>query len=579
MKKILLVFSLFLCIHVAFSQPSTTWSYKLGNAIISRWPTNINSMTGKGWEYSNSIILHGFEKVYMTQIAATPNPAYLTYIRNYVDSYVSSGGVVTGLGQSLDKIHPGILCLFLWERNNLDTKYKTAAKQIRDYLITTSGYPMTPNGGYWHKNTTGATGYDNVMMLDGMYMAHPFLVKYGVLFSDNTAVNTGVDQVLLLDGIVHDYTTHLAKHAWNYDKTKSWANGTTGLSPEVWSRALGWYAMALVDILKYLPTSHAKYNLVKNAFTDLAIGIKNTQDPTTGLWYQVVDKPALAGNYLETSGSAMFVYAIKTGVNMGLLNSATYSPVAQAGWNGIKTYKLTISGTDGGPVVNDFAPAMSVQGSAAAYVGFLPVDAPSAVHPHGYAAVLMAGSVMEFTPPGTLPVKFTGFSATRTGSDVLLKWENQDFHEVTDYTVERSLNGVDFTAVGHVKPQSVANNWTDVNAVAPVIYYRIKAVSLNNAIDYSKVVKVSGKDMPVAITASPNPIKNGVLNVVAEGLKTGSYHMVITNSSGQTVVEKDLYATQEKLTEVIKLPSTAKGLHYIQVKGFNMTLNTSVLVY
>jgi hypothetical protein len=333
--------------------------------------------------------------------------------------------------------------------------------------------------------------------------------------------------------------------------------------------------MAVVDILKYLPNTHAKYAQVKAILTDLAIGIQTYQQPS-GLWYQVVDQPGVGANYLETSGSAMFVYTIKTAVNNGWL-PGSYLTVATKGWAGLKT-KIGYA-ADGKPGINQFAPAMSVQDNFAAYVAIAPVNTPGSAHPHGYAAIMMAGSVMEFPLSGTLPVKFTDFTAVRTGKDVLLKWANQDFHEVADYTIERSLNGVDFTAVGHVRPQSVANNWTDVNAVAPVIYYRIKAVSLNNAIDYSKVVKVSGKEMPVSISASPNPVKNGVLNVVAEGLKTGSYHMVITNSSGQTVVEKDLYAAQEKLTEVIKLPSTAKGLHYIQVKGFNMTLNTSVLVY
>jgi unsaturated rhamnogalacturonyl hydrolase len=574
MKKILLVVSFFLCTYFSFSQPyqhaDSSWSWKFAKAMTTRFTPTIDAMTGKGWEYSNSIILHGMELIY----EQAPTASFLSYIQAYVDTYVNTSGVVSGLTtQTLDKIHPGILCLWLWEKTGV-TKYKTAATNIRNYIITTGGgYPKTPNGGYWHKP---ATPYDDVMMLDGIYMAHPFLVKYGVLFSDATAVNTGVDQLLLLDGIVHNYTTHTVKHAWHYDKTKAWADPVTGVSSQEWSRAAGWYVMAVVDILKYLPTSHAKYAQVKAILTDLAIGIKNYQQ-ANGLWYQVVDQPGVGANYYETSGSAMFVYAIKSAINMGLLLDATYGTVATKGWTGLKT-KIGYA-ADGKPGINQFAPAMSVQNDFNSYVAIAPVNTPGSAHPHGYAAIMMAGSVMEFPLSGTLPVKFTDVSGIRSGSDVLLRWQNHDYQEVADYVVERSFNGVDYNIVGHVKPQSVANSWTDVNAVAPVIYYRVKALSLNNAIDYSEVVKVSMKGMPLAITASPNPVKNGVLNVVAQGLRTGSYHMAITNSSGQTIFEEDLYVAQEKLTEVVKLPSTAKGLHYVQLKGISATLNTTVLVY
>ena len=121
----------------------------------------------------------------------------------------------------------------------------------------------------------------------------------------------------------------------------------------------------------------------------------------TGLWYQVVNKTAgtLAGNYLETSGSAMFVYALKTASDSGWINSATYLPVAQSGWAGVQT-KIN-NYTDGKPRINDFAPAMSVQNTEALYTqaSLQPVDCPVSTgtqHPHGYAAVLMAASVMEF---------------------------------------------------------------------------------------------------------------------------------------------------------------------------------------
>src|SRR5690349_21090901 len=102
MKKLLLLSYLFLLTFSSFSQ-ANTWSVKFSDAIISRWPGNINAMTAKGWEYSNSIITHGMEKVYKN----VNNAAYLTYIRNYIDAYVNSSGVISASLVSLDKVHPG----------------------------------------------------------------------------------------------------------------------------------------------------------------------------------------------------------------------------------------------------------------------------------------------------------------------------------------------------------------------------------------------------------------------------------------------------------------------------------------
>jgi len=392
-----------------FAQASNTWSVKFSDAIISRYQPTINTMTGKGWEYSNSIILHGIEKVY----ANVQNVAYLNYIKAYVDAYVNSSGVITGLAQSLDKIHPGILCLFLYEKTGL-IKYKTAATNLRNYLMAGSPpYPKTPNGGYWHKNNPS---YKNVMMADGMYMAHPFLVKYGVMFNDQACLDTATSQILMLASHICDTTTHLVKHAWNYDKTTfAWSNPVTGVSSEAWSRGMGWFVMALVDVLRYLPSTHPKYNQVKSLLVNLAIGIKNTQNLATGLWYQVVDKGGSANNYLETSGSGMFVYAIKVAVDSGWISSS-YLTVAQAGWTGLKTKIATYS--DGKPQIQGFAPAMGVQNDYAAYVAILPVNCPTASgtqHPHGYAAILMAASVMEFPLP---PAKLAASPAS-------LKEENQ----------------------------------------------------------------------------------------------------------------------------------------------------------
>lgn len=349
-------------------------------------------MTFKGWEYSNGIVLHGMEKVYTN----TRTTSYLNYIKSYVDLYVQPNGSVTNLSNTLDKIQPAILCLFLYKETGLE-KYKTAATNIKNYFLTGTTFKKTPDGGYWHKNNAQ---YTNIMMLDGIYMAHPFLAKYGKMFNDTQCLNTAIFQTLFIAGKTYNANTNLAKHAWDYSKTAAWCNPATGVSKEVWSRAMGWYMMGLVDILQYTPYDYPRRNELIDLLNNLCIGIKNTQDASTGLWYQVMDKQDSVGNYLESSGSGMFVYALKTAVDNEWIDTS-YLDVCRKGWDGLKT-KITTH-TDGLPRINSFAPAMSVQNNYTAYVTtpYTPVNCPATgsfatQHPHGYCGVLMAATAMEF---------------------------------------------------------------------------------------------------------------------------------------------------------------------------------------
>ena len=538
-------------------------------------------MTSKGWEYSNTIITHGMEKVY-NQV---PTAAYLTYIQNYVDTYVTAGGGFTAAVSltSLDRIHPGISCLFLYEKTGL-IKYKTAATALRNVLVgPSSTYSKTSNGIFWHK----LSGYNNIVMLDGIYMAHPFLVKYGSLFNDNAAIDTAVNQALFVYSQLYDNTTHLIKHAWTSTPgSYTWANGTTGNSSEVWSRAMGWYVMALVDMLKYLPAAHPKRAQLLTALSNLSIGIKNYQDATTGLWYQVVDKGIgqtgyTAANYIETSGSAMFVYALKTASDSGWITPATYLPVAQSGWAGLKAIEITIY-SDSKPQINNFAPAMSVQNNYAAYVGITSVDCPATANPHGYAAILMAASAMEF-PLTSLPVKFTKFSAKEyTSSNIGLSWQNADDSQVDYYAIEKAGNGINFTTIGKVKSnRSGSYEWFDktTNNNANV-YYRIKAVSLDATANYTKVVSVKIKSVNQELLVSPNPAKGKAFTISVNNFPAGKYTLKIFNNTGKILETQSIVITEERiLSQTISLPaSVGAGLYYLRLEGGGVFINKSVLI-
>ncbi|MES2574543.1 MAG: glycoside hydrolase family 88 protein [Bacteroidota bacterium] len=369
---------------------TTNFGVQFSNAIITRYQPTIDAFGHNGWDHANSIILHGIEKTYLK----TKNPEYLKYIKNFVDTFVDEKGNVKGLKTELDGIHPGLLCLFLYETTK-ENKYKTAAANMKNYLVGTSSVPTlfhkTPDGGYWHKNNDH---YQDVMTVDGVYMANPFLLKYGVLFGDSESVDVAMFQTFLAASRMFNIETNLPYHGWDYNKQKSWASPITGTASEVWSRNAGWFSMALADMLESLPPTHKDYKKLLYLYQQLAIGIKNTQNKES-LWCQLINHKELADNYTETSGSGMIIYALKKGLNYKWLDDS-YVMVVENGWKGLKKYITVYS--DGKPQIKSFCPGMGIKNNIKEYLAVRPVDSPSDTYknqPHGYCAVLMAASVME----------------------------------------------------------------------------------------------------------------------------------------------------------------------------------------
>ena len=114
----------------------------------------------------------------------------------------------------------------------------------------------------------------------------------------------------------------LLYHGYDYSHTAVWANADRGHSPEVWDRALGWFAMALVDILEIIPASNPGYATIRQILQTLAPKIVAAADPASGAWWLVMTQPGRSGNYLESSGSAMFVYSLLKAVRLGLVSDA-----------------------------------------------------------------------------------------------------------------------------------------------------------------------------------------------------------------------------------------------------------------
>ena len=165
-------------------------------------------------------------------------------------------------------------------------------------------------------------------------MAEPFYAEYAESFHEDAAFDDIARQFVLIESHVRDAKTGLLYHGWDESRQQRWANPHTGQSLNFWGRAVGWYAMALVDVLDYFPKDHVKRASLIAILRRLAVAIEKYQDAKSGLWYEVLDKAGAPGNYLEASASCMFVYALAKGVRHGYL-PASYLKVALKGYQGI----------------------------------------------------------------------------------------------------------------------------------------------------------------------------------------------------------------------------------------------------
>ncbi len=298
-------------------------SQQMANTAMKLWSDTSKSIR---WTYDQGVVLKGVEGVWKQ----TAEKKYFKYIQNYIDSLVSANGEIKKYKKddySLDNILCGRSVLMLYNVL-LKEKYYKAAQQLREQLKT---QPRNPDGGFWHKNR-----YPNQVWLDGLYMAEPFYAEYAATFHEGEDFDDIAKQFILMEQHARDPKTGLLYHAWDQSRKEWWANPQTGLSQNFWGRADGWYAMALVDVLDKFPMDHTKRPVLLAILRRLAAAIQKYQDPKTGLWYQILDKPNEKGNYPEASASCMFVYTLAKGVRKGYL-PAKYLPVAEKGYKGITT--------------------------------------------------------------------------------------------------------------------------------------------------------------------------------------------------------------------------------------------------
>ena len=261
------------------------------------------------WNYIDGCML----TCLMELTAITGDEFFAAFAERVADHFVQADGSILTLQPekaNLDDVNEGRVLFPLYVKTGKE-KYRLAAERLRAMLEV---QPRTKEGSFWHKAI-----YPNQVWLDGIYMAQPFLALYETRFGSGSCADT-VRQIQTVRARMYDEASGLYYHGYDASRRAFWADPETGRSKSFWLRSIGWFSVALADLMEILPAGEERDALIP-IFTELMGNLRAYADPETGMYWQVPDQPGREGNYLETSGSAMLSYAMLKGARLGLLPS------------------------------------------------------------------------------------------------------------------------------------------------------------------------------------------------------------------------------------------------------------------
>lgn len=365
----------------------TTWSVKMADSFMARYPivSDMPYQKRRNWNYETGCVLTALERLWRL----TGDQRYYDYIRTNADLFVRPDGTIDTYNlneYNVDQINQGKALFVLYETTG-EKKYLEAIELLATQMRS---HPRTSEGGLWHKKI-----YPYQMWLDGVYMTSPFLAAYAVAAGEPEWFDDIAGEILLMENRSRDLRTGLLYHGWDESKEQRWADKKTGCSPHFWSRAVGWYVMAIVDVLDFLPLDHPKRGEIVGIFHRLAEAIVKVQDRESGMWYQVLDQGDRAGNYLEASGSSMFVYALAKGARFGYLGGNALE-AARRGFEGLIS-RCVLPAEDGGVHLHHICSVAGLggnpyrDGSYEYYVG----EPTRTDDPKGVAPFIMAAMEIE----------------------------------------------------------------------------------------------------------------------------------------------------------------------------------------
>ena len=303
MRKGLTICALALAFAACSQKRGEPLSLRIVRSEMARCP-EASYLDGKGgelkWNYTTGLELLSFLDVYED----CGDETILDYVDAWYDAIIAEDGTV-GANYKRSKHNIDHICpartLFTLNRLRPRDKYSKAEDFIFAQL---QEQPRTEAGAFWHKDV-----YPNQVWLDGLYMGEPFYAEYiasrglGSLWDDVAL------QFEVAAARTYDPATGLWRHAWDESRSMFWADSVTGQSAHCWGRALGWYTVALTDVLELFPEEHPRRHALENILKGILEVLPLWADADTHMWYQVLDRPGAEGNYLESTCSAMFVYS------------------------------------------------------------------------------------------------------------------------------------------------------------------------------------------------------------------------------------------------------------------------------
>lgn len=168
----------------------------------------------------------------------------------------------------------------------------------------------------WHDK---GYSWQTRLWIDDMYMITIVQSEaYNVTGDPKYIQRAAEEMVLYLDELQHD-------------------NGLFYHAPDVpfyWGRGDGWMAVGMTELLHSLPENDPNRKRIMEGYVLMMNNLKKHIN-IDGLWNQLIDEPDY---WTETSGSAMFTYAMIVGVKNGWLDEAEFAPVARRAWLALCNY-------------------------------------------------------------------------------------------------------------------------------------------------------------------------------------------------------------------------------------------------
>ncbi|MBQ4516514.1 MAG: glycoside hydrolase family 88 protein [Clostridia bacterium] len=302
-----------------------------------------------GFHYHAGVFLAGMMDVY----SVCGDEKYFNYAKGWVDSIIPETAVITRYCKgTLDDHMAGILLFPLFEKTG-EERYEWAIHQLVNEI---RNWLRNEYGGYWHMESK-----PHQMWLDSLYMVSELQMLYATKYNDEYFKKQPVQQALLMYEHMQDPKTKLLRHVWDASREITLCDKETGLTPEVWGRAMGWYVVSVLDIMEYLDKDSDDYKKLAEIEKEVLGAVLGFRDKEKKLWYQVVDKGDRPDNWVEASCSCLFTYAAAKAVRMGLFDESVLELISESldaiidNFVEVKDGDLLLSGVCIGTGINDYA--------------------------------------------------------------------------------------------------------------------------------------------------------------------------------------------------------------------------------